>query len=92
MVKPGGTLLVQTLHRGSIQRKLLRLIEKDKKFDRMYSINELEDVYRICGVGENIEFMKMFHPFSYVSHGKTGDTPSNVFCTSFAIKGQKKRG
>src|SRR5690606_17593964 len=45
VTKPGGTLLIETLHRGSIQRKLLKLFEQSKKFDRMYAMDELKNVF-----------------------------------------------
>lgn len=88
VIKPGGTLLIQTLHKGSIQRKLLGLFEHSKKFDKMYSMNELKQEFEQCGFGE-IEFLQMYHPFKCVT---TGATPGALasFCTSFAIKGRKK--
>ncbi|WP_248925655.1 class I SAM-dependent methyltransferase [Paenibacillus hamazuiensis] len=88
VTKPGGTMLVQTLHQGSIQRKLLKLFEKDKKFDRMYTMDELKQVYAQYGFGQ-IQFLKMYHPFKTVTSGDEGKL-SDMFCTSFAIKGSKK--
>lgn len=88
VTKPGGTLLIQTLHKGSLQRKLLRLFEHGKKFDTMYGMDEMKAVFSAYGL-EQIEFLKMYHPFTFVSAGsQTGML--DVFCTSFAIKGRKK--
>lgn len=89
VTKPGGTLLIQTLHRGSVQRKLLKLFEKSKKFDKMYAMDELRDVFAKHGF-EHIEFLKMYHPFKFVASSRTGGNVSDAFCTSFAIKGSKK--
>ncbi len=90
VTKPGGTLLIQTLHRGSIQRKLLKLVETQKKFDKLYSMAELEQVFAECGF-EDISFQKLYHPFRFVTTGAKGAL-TDLFCTSFAIKGRKKRG
>lgn len=87
VTKPGGTLLVQTLHRGSVQRKLLRLFERSKKFDKLYYMGELKQVFAQYGFTD-IEFLKMYHPFKYVSTG-SDEGMLGMFCTSFAIKGRK---
>lgn len=87
VTKPGGTMLIQTLHKGSLQRKALRLFEKEKKFDRMYNFTELKDAFLDLGFS-NIEFQKMYHPFSCVS-ASDSTSPMDMFCTSFAIKGVK---
>ncbi|MFE5324418.1 class I SAM-dependent methyltransferase [Paenibacillus sp. NPDC056579] len=90
VTKPGGTLLIQTLHKGSIQRKVLRLFEKSKKFDQMYALDELKSVFTQCGF-EDIQFLKMYHPFKFVTRSSGDGSLSNMLCTSFAIKGVKKR-
>jgi ubiquinone/menaquinone biosynthesis C-methylase UbiE len=89
VTKPGGTLLIQTLNSGSIQRKLLRLFEKDKKFDRMYAMEELKKVFIQYGF-EDIQFLKIYHPFKFVTASSGSGGLSSMFCTSFAIKGSKK--
>ena len=88
VTKPGGTLLVQTLHSGSIQRKLLGLVEKEKKFDKLYSMAELEDPFVQDGFAD-IEFQKLYHPLRVVTTGGRGEL-TDLFCTSFAIKGRKQ--
>ena len=88
VTKPGGTLLIQTLHSGSIQRKLLKLVETQKKFDKLYSMAELEQVFQDCGF-EEISFQKLYHPFRFVTTGGSGAL-TDLFCTSFAIKGRKR--
>ena len=89
VTKPGGTLLIQTLHKGSVQRKLLGLFERSKKFDKMYGMEELQTAFCQCGF-EKIEFLKMYHPFTFVTTGSGEKGIGNLFCTSFAIKGRKK--
>ncbi|MDF2670466.1 MAG: methyltransferase type 11 [Paenibacillus sp.] len=89
VTKPGGTLLIQTLNKGSIQRKLLRLFEKDTKFDQMYAMDELKQVYQEYGF-EQIEFLSIYHPFKFVTKSNGGGLFANMFSTSFAIKGRKK--
>lgn len=89
VTRPGGTLLVQTLHRGSLQRKLLALFEKRHKFDKMYAMDALAADFAACGLGDR-EFLKLYHPFSFVTTGKAGE-PGDFLCTSFALKGRKKR-
>ena len=91
VTKPGGTLLIQTLHQGSIQRKLLRLFERAKKFDKMYTLIELKQAFEAEGYAQ-IEYLKMYHPFSFVTMGSDEAGMTDVFCTSFAIKGIKKSG
>jgi len=90
VTKPGGTLLVQTLHKGSLQRKILGLFEQSKKFDKMYTLGELASAFSQYGF-EKIEFLKMYHPFPFVTVGK-GEGLTDSFCTSFAIKGSKNIG
>ena len=90
VTKPGGTLLIQTLHSGSIQRKLLKLVEKEKKFDKLYAMDELAQVFAQNGFTD-ITFQKLYHPFRFVTTGDHGAL-TDLFCTSFAIKGRKARG
>lgn len=89
VTKPGGTMLIQTLNRSSVQRKLLKLFEKSKKFDRMYEMNELKRLYEQYGF-EQIEFLHMYHPFKFVTTSRGDGLATRMFCTSFAIKGRKK--
>jgi 2-polyprenyl-3-methyl-5-hydroxy-6-metoxy-1,4-benzoquinol methylase len=88
VTKPGGTLLVQTLHKGSLQRRLLGLFERTKKFDQMYAMGELESVFVRLGLG-SISFLKQYHPLSTVTRSSEWGNLSDRFCTSFAIKGRK---
>lgn len=88
VTKPGGTMLIQTLNRSSLQRKALRLFEKSKKFDRMYSTAELSKVYEDLGFG-GIEFLNMYHPLKVVTKGRQQGVVPRLFSTSFAIKGRK---
>ncbi len=91
VTKPGGVMLVQTLHKDSIQRKLFSLFERSKKFDKMYGMDELQKVF--CQYGfEDIEFLKMYHPFRFVTRSMGEKATGNLFCTSFAIKGRKRSG
>ncbi|MDF2960489.1 MAG: ubiquinone biosynthesis protein UbiE [Paenibacillus sp.] len=89
VTKPGGTLLIQTLHKGSVQRKVLRLFEQSKKFDKMYDMDELKKVFQQHGF-EQIQFLKMYHPFKFVTKSSGEGAISDMLCTSFAIKGVKK--
>ena len=90
VTKPGGIMLIQTLHQGSIQRQLLKFFERNKKFDTMYSMQELEEAYRRNGF-DDIEFLKMYHPFRFVARQTAVGQLSDRLCTSFAIKGRKRR-
>ena len=89
VTKPGGMLLVQTLHQGSLQRKLLGLVERSKKFDRMYEMAELRDEFDRLGFGE-ASFLKQYHPFKTVASSDSFGGPGDWFCTSFAIRGIKR--
>ena len=89
VTKPGGMLLVQTLHQGSLQRKLLGLVERSKKFDRMYEMSELRDEFDRLGLGE-VSFLKQYHPFKTVASSDSFGGPGDWFCTSFAIRGIKR--
>lgn len=91
VTKPGGVLLVQTLHKDSLQRKLLGLFERSKKFDKMYAMDELAQVYSRLGF-ESTSFLKQYHPFKTVTRSSESGSLSDLFCTSFAIKGRKKIG
>ena len=89
VTKRGGMLLVQTLHRGSLQRKLLGLVERSKKFDRMYEMAELRDEFDRLGFGE-ASFLKQYHPFKTVASSDSFGGPGDWFRTSFAIRGIKR--
>jgi 2-polyprenyl-3-methyl-5-hydroxy-6-metoxy-1,4-benzoquinol methylase len=89
VTKPGGTLLIQTLNRGSIQRKLLKLFEKEKKFERMYMMGELKELFERHGL-EQVQMMQHYHPFTFVTTGNGSGGLSNRLCTSFAVKGSKR--
>ena len=91
VTKPGGFLLVQTLHKGSLQRKLLGLLERNPNFDKMYAMDELEQRYARLGF-ESTSFQKQYHPFKTVTRSSTAGSLTDLFCTSFAIKGHKKIG
>ena len=85
VTRPGGTVLVQTLHRGSVQRRILGLFERNRKFDRMYGMEELSAVFHRHGLGR-VEFLKQYHPFKCVKAG-VASSPTDLLCTSFAIRG-----
>jgi ubiquinone/menaquinone biosynthesis C-methylase UbiE len=91
VTKPGGTLLVQTLHKGSLQRKLLGLFERSKKFDQMYAMGDLTRVFSRVGF-DSVEFLKQYHPLKVVAKNRTSGTLTDLLCTSFAIRGSKKKG
>lgn len=89
VTKPAGTLVVQTLHKNSLQRKLLGLFEKSKKFDRMYGMEELRQSFAVCGLRQ-MELLKYYHPFRFVTASCSAGGLSNLVCTSFAVKGRKQ--
>lgn len=91
VTKPGGVLLVQTLHSGSVQRKLLGLFERTKKFDRMYSMTELAQLFTRLGF-PTADFLKQYHPLRVVTQGAGRHSLTDLFCTSFAIRGRKRNG
>ena len=91
VTNPGGMLLVQTLHQGSLQRKLLGLLERRKKFDRMYQMAELRDEFDRLGLGE-VSFLKQYHPLKTVVSSEQFGGLGDWFCTSFAIRGLKRGG
>jgi hypothetical protein len=83
--------LVQTLHKGSLQRKLLGLFERSKKFDQMYAMNDLARVFSRVGF-DSVEFLKQYHPLKVVARNSTSGKLTDLLCTSFAIRGSKKNG
>ena len=88
VTKPGGMLLVQTLHQGSLQRKLLGMVERSKKFDRMYEMAELRDEFVRLRFA-SISFLKQYHPLKTVASSESFGGLTDHFCTSFAIRGIK---
>lgn len=91
VTKPEGMLLVQTLHKGSLQRKLLGLFERRKKFDRMYEMDELAFLFKRLGFAD-ISFLKQYHPLKWVTRSFESKSLADNFCTSFAIRGRKSGG
>ena len=89
VVKPGGTLLIETLNKESIQRKAYCLLHKnDKDFDLMFSEKELSDIFQEMGFG-NIEFLTLYQPFYFKTTEKTPGFIDRRFGITFAIKGTK---
>lgn len=88
VLKPGGTLLIQTLHKKSIQRQLVCLVEQNKKFDKMYTMDELKSLYKELGL-DDIKFLKQYHPFKTIT-SSDDFAITDFLCTSFSIKGIKK--
>lgn len=90
VTKPGGTLLIETLNRNSMQRKAYNAVNKAKKFDLMFSRQELKAVFEGLGF-RNIEFMNLYHPLDTVTYKKNEGLIDKIFSTSFAIKGEKSK-
>jgi len=55
----------------------------------MYAMDSLAADFAACGL-EGLEFLKLYHPFSIVTTGRPGEF-GDFLCTSFALKGRKKR-
>ena len=91
VTKPGGVLLVQTLHQKSLQRKLLTFFERSKKFDKMYDMDEVARVFDQLGFTD-ISFLKQYHPLKTVRQSCAFGHLTDNFCTSFAIRGRKCNG
>ncbi|WP_135549936.1 class I SAM-dependent methyltransferase [Paenibacillus cymbidii] len=89
VTKPRGTLLVQTLNRGSVQRKLLGLVEKTKKFDTMYAMKDMARDFAELGLTD-IAFLNQYHPFKFTTSGRSAGIVPHLLSTSFAIKGCKR--
>ena len=89
VTKSGGTVLVETLNANSLQRKILSIIDKTKRFDFMYDATHLEVVFKKYGL-DNIEFMNIYYPLNHASYKKSYGMMAKYFSTSFAIKGTKR--
>lgn len=88
VTRPGGTLLIETLNKNSVQRKVYSFLNRDKKFDLMFSKEELRRLFEGLGF-KNIEFMSLYHPADFVTYKKDEGFIDKYFSTSFAIKGEK---
>jgi len=88
VTKPGGILLIETLNKHSLQRKIYMLVNRTKKFDKMYDKIELKKEFEAIGF-KNVEFMNMYHPFSHVGYSDRDGIFTKYFSTSFAIKAVK---
>ena len=90
VVKPGGTLLIETLNKESIQRKYYCLLhKKDRDFDLMFSQEELLNLFKQLGF-KDIEILTLYQPFSFKTIKKTSGFMDRRFGITFAIKGIKK--
>lgn len=89
VVKPGGTLLIETLNGDSLIRKLYGMVNKKKSFDLMFSKQDLIKVFEELGY-KDIEFLTLYQPLSCVTKEKKPSLFDSSFGTSFAIKGVKK--
>ncbi len=85
VLKPGGTLLVETLNSGSVLRKLFLKVNKTKTFDRMFDRDEMKELLKANGLTRPI-FMNMYYPFRFVDCTEKAGVFSRYACTSFAIK------
>lgn len=88
VVKPGGTMLIETLNKHSLQRKALSLVDKTKKFDMMFDSGEIKGIYSELGF-RDIEFMNIYHPFEFVKYSSGQGVFNKCMSTSFAVKGIK---
>lgn len=88
VTKKGGTILIQTLHKWSLQRKALKILGRRENYDKMYSMAELSLTLTEHGFGR-IAFLKQYHPFGMVTHGMGYKYPLDMLCSSFSIKGVK---
>jgi len=88
VVKPGGTLLIETLNEESLQRKAYCLFNKGKDFDLMFSKKQLSDVFVELGF-KDIEFLTLYQPFYFKTTEKAPGFFDRRFGITFAIKGIK---
>lgn len=89
VVKPGGTLLIETLNGDSLLRKIYGMINKDKKFDLMFAKRHMKAIFEELGY-RDIEFLTLYQPFTFSTKEKEPGVFDKHFGTSFAIKGVKK--
>ncbi len=88
VLKPGGMLVVATLNQESLQRRLLGLVQRSTAFTRMYTVDELRNVYTSLGI-ENTEFLHLYFPWTHSArHQRPGLFP-RLLSTTFAICGRK---
>ena len=88
VLKPGGQLVVATLNRESLLRRLLGLVARPTSFTRMFTVDELRTTYASLGL-ENPEFLHLYFPFSGSSrHERTG-LVARLLSTTFAIRARK---
>jgi 2-polyprenyl-3-methyl-5-hydroxy-6-metoxy-1,4-benzoquinol methylase len=83
-VKPGGTLLVQTLNQHSLQRKVLSRFAREKSFDRLFAPEQLRRTFERLGMTD-IELLYWYFPLSLT----TRSTRASFLSTSFAIRGRR---
>lgn len=88
VLKPGGTLLVETLNDESLQRKIFCMFHRDKEFDRMFSKKELYEDFTALGL-KDIEFLTLYQPLSFKTTEKEPGFIDRRFGITFAVKGIK---
>jgi hypothetical protein len=88
MLAPNGTLVVQTLNRGSLQRRLLSPFRNEEPFDRLFHCGELRDAFLSLGL-RDVSFLHAYYPLTRTTRSEDPGLLARSFTTSFAIRGRR---
>jgi 2-polyprenyl-3-methyl-5-hydroxy-6-metoxy-1,4-benzoquinol methylase len=87
MLAPGGTLVVQTLNRDSLQRKLRAPFAREPSF-RLFRCAELRDAFHELGLGD-VSFLNAHYPLRATTRSPDPGLLVRSLATSFAIRGRR---
>lgn len=88
MLAPGGTLVVQTLNRESVQRRLVAPFRSDEPFDRLFRCGELRDAFLGLGL-RDVSFLHAYYPLAMTTRSENPGLLARSFTTSFAVRGRR---
>ena len=88
MLALGGTLVVQTLNRESLQRKILTPLLREKSVFRLFRCAELRDEMLAVGLGD-VDFLHAYYPLPTTTISATPGLLARSLSTSFAVRGRR---
>jgi SAM-dependent methyltransferase len=88
LLAPNGTLVVQTLNRSSLQRRILSPFRKEEPFDRLFHCAELRDAFLALGL-RDVSFLHAYYPLAMTTRSENPGLLARSFTTSFAIRGRR---
>ena len=93
VTRPGGWLIVATINRASLQRRLLSLVWRPHLAAGLcaYTSDELKNEFYLLGLQE-IQFLHLYYPLPYTTRQVQSGWLQDYFSSTIVIRGRKPFG